>query len=276
MTDRKVLSAVEQRPRVINEAIRQLQQAQIADYQPLDELLTEIAALSVDPAADSGLFFDDSESAIKYWTPVAPLSFSGATLVAATASEGAVGAVELATTTEASAGTDTARAVTAAGLTAFAQLKGHAPDVMATEETTSGTDAGTATSGSWFTRVLTTLGRNHGTLASLATGEVTLPAGSYHATWSVPGFFVNRFQSRLQNMTDTTTLALGTSEYNSNGVADGFVTQSLGSCVFTLAASKAIAVQMRVEATRATDGRGRGSNFSVNNIFTRLDITKVA
>jgi hypothetical protein len=178
MTDRKVLSAVEQRPRVINEAIRQLQQAQIADYQPLDELLTEIAALSVDPNADSGLFFDDSESAIKYWTPVAPLSFSGATLVAATASESAVGAVELATTTEASTGTDTSRAVTAAGLTAFAQLKGHAPDVIVEEQLASGTNGGAGTAGAYATRPLNTLVRNHGTLASLASNQVTLPAGT--------------------------------------------------------------------------------------------------
>lgn len=49
--------------------------------QPLDELLTEIAALSTDPNADSGLFFDDSAGAMAFWTPTGALSFSGTNLV---------------------------------------------------------------------------------------------------------------------------------------------------------------------------------------------------
>jgi hypothetical protein len=188
--------------------------------------------------------------------------------------ESYVGAVELATTTEAFAGTDTSRAVTAAGLTAFAQLKGHAPDVIIEDQKAQNTQGGTATSGSWFTRVLNTLVRNHGTLASLASNEFTLPAGTYYISWSVPGQFVVLFQSRLQNMTDGSTAGVGTSELAQGG-AFSIVSRSVGSAVVTIATAKAFAVQMQVSATRATDGLGVAANFTTE-VYTRVEITKVA
>ena len=52
------------------------------DVQAFDELLAEIAALSTDPNADSGLFFDDSAGNIAYWTPANGLEFSGTSLQA--------------------------------------------------------------------------------------------------------------------------------------------------------------------------------------------------
>lgn len=50
------------------------------DVQAFDELLNEIAALSTDPNADSGLFFDDSAGNVAYWTPTNGLEFSGTNL----------------------------------------------------------------------------------------------------------------------------------------------------------------------------------------------------
>jgi hypothetical protein len=192
-----------------------------------------------------------------------------------TSTETYTGVVELATTSEASTGTDTARAVTAAGLTAFAQLKGHAPDVILEDQKAQNTAGGTATSGSWVTRTLNTAVRNHGSLAALASNEFTLPAGTYYISWSAPAFFCNAVQSRLQNVTDTSTVGIGTSEFSFNGLANGWPVRSFGSAVVTLAASKALAVQMQVGTTRATDGYGREANFGTE-VFTRVEITKVA
>jgi len=84
-------------------------QAAIAELdtekQPLDELLTEIAALSTDPNADSGVFFDDSAGNVAYWTPTGALSFSGINLLVASASDSNVGVVEGATDAEVRAAT---------------------------------------------------------------------------------------------------------------------------------------------------------------------------
>jgi hypothetical protein len=82
------------------------------DIQAYDELLAEIAALSTDPNADSGLFFDDSAGNIAYWTPSAPLSFSGANLVVAAATDSAAGVLETATQAEMVTGTATDKIVT--------------------------------------------------------------------------------------------------------------------------------------------------------------------
>lgn len=82
------------------------------DIQAYDELLTEIAALSTDPNADSGLFFDDSAGNVAYWTPSAPLSFSGTNLVVAAATDSAAGVLETATQAEMETGTATDKIVT--------------------------------------------------------------------------------------------------------------------------------------------------------------------
>jgi hypothetical protein len=50
------------------------------DIQAFDELLNEIAGLSTDPNADSGLFFDDSAGNMAYWTPTLGLEFNDANL----------------------------------------------------------------------------------------------------------------------------------------------------------------------------------------------------
>jgi hypothetical protein len=190
------------------------------------------------------------------------------------ATESYTGVVELATTTEASTGTDTSRGVTAAGLTAFAQLKGHAPDVLIEDQKSQNTAGGSATSGSWETRTLNTLVRNHGTLASLATNQFTLPAGTFYIAWSAPAYAVARFQTRLQNITDTTTAGVGSGGFTITA-GTGSVSRSHGAAVVTLAGSKAFEIQMQVETTNAGDGHGLAANFTTE-VYTRVEITKVA
>jgi hypothetical protein len=190
--------------------------------------------------------------------------------------ESYTGVVELATPAEASTGTDSSRAVTAAGLTAFAQLKGHAPDVVIEDQKAQNTSGGTATSGSWFTRTLNTMPRNQGTLASLnspTNTQFTLPAGTFYIAWSAPGFSCSRLQTRLQNITDATTVKEGSSEITPAG--SNVSVRSHGSAVVTLAGAKAFEIQMQVETTSATRGQGCEANFSTE-VYTRVEITKVA
>jgi hypothetical protein len=122
------------------------------DVQPLDELLTEIAALSTDPNADSGLFFDDSAGAMAYWTPTGALSFSGTNLAVASAADGNVGVIELAVQSEMETGTDTDRAVvpgrqhfhpSAAKLWGGVDYSGGTPSIGSSRNITSITDTGT-------------------------------------------------------------------------------------------------------------------------------------
>jgi hypothetical protein len=242
----KVLSGVEQRPRVINEAIRKIQEdsnsyVTLTGAQTLTNKTLTSPVLTTpqinDTSADHQYVFAVSELAADR-TVTLPLlgasdtfvfaafsqaltnkDISSATNTYRAASESATGAVELATTTEASTGTDTSRAVTAAGLTAFTQTWGHAPNVIIEDQKAQNTSGGTATSGSWETRTLNTLVRNNGSLASLSSNQFTLPAGTFYISWSVPGYACGRHQTRLQNITDASTAIVGTSEFaNARGV----------------------------------------------------------
>jgi hypothetical protein len=189
------------------------------------------------------------------------------------ATDSYTGVVELATTTEAATGTDTTRAATAAGVKSAIVAWGHAPDVIVEDQQSSGTAGGTATSGAWQTRTLNTLVRNLGTLGSLATNQITLPAGTYYVAFSAPAVVVNQHQTRLQNITDTATPIIGTTEFASS--LNNTLTRSHGSGVFTIAGTKVFELQHRVTTTRATDGFGVAGSFGTE-VYARVEITKVA
>jgi hypothetical protein len=176
---------------------------------------------------------------------------------------------------DAETGTDNAKIMTALRVNQAIAKWGHAPDVIIEDQKSQNTAGGTATSGSWATRTLNTLVRNNGTLASLSSNQFTLPAGSYYISWSAPAYYCNYHQTRLQNITDTTTAGVGTSAHSGNAVADTATTRSCGAAVVTLAASKAFEIQHQVTVTRATDGFGVAANFTTE-VYGRVEITKVA
>jgi hypothetical protein len=186
-----------------------------------------------------------------------------------------VGAVELATTAEASTGTDTTRAVTAAGLTAFTQTWGHAPDVIVEHQEAAGTDGGTFTSGADANRTLNTLVRNNGTLATLGSNRVTLPAGTWLIEWRCPCYRVDGNQSWLYNFTDSAIVAVGSSAFSLSS-ANNAVVISQGRTVVTLAGAKEFNVRHRCATTRATDGFGVAANVGNAEVYTQFYATKVA
>jgi len=143
------------------------------------------------------------------------------------------------------------------------------------EEQASGTYGGGSTSGSYQTRVLNTTVVNNISGCSLATNQVTLPAGSYYAVGITPVYGGNaQFKNRLQNITDGTTIGIGTNQANGGGAGDSAITTI--EYYFTLATSKAIALQTRVTTSVATDGLGNRCNFGDTEVYAQLTITKVA
>ena len=148
------------------------------------------------------------------------------------------------------------------------------PDVIIEEQQTSGTAAGASTTGSYATRVLNTLVRNVDTMASLSSNQFTLGAGTYYVSWSSPAFAVDGFKSRLQNITDGSTAAYGTSEYSENATPKA-ATRSVGSIVVTIAGSKAFAIQQQNAIVKTVNGLGVASSFGTE-VYTRVEITKLS
>jgi hypothetical protein len=148
------------------------------------------------------------------------------------------------------------------------------PDVIIEEQQTSGTAAGASTTGSFATRVLNTLVRNVDTMASLSSNQFTLGVGTYYVSWSSPAFAVDAFKSRLQNITDGTTTAYGTSEYSENATPKA-ATRSVGSIVVTIAGSKAFAIQQQNAIVKSVNGLGVSTGFGTE-VYTRVEITKLS
>lgn len=76
------------------------------------------------------------------------------------------------------------------------------------DQKTSGTNGGTLTAGIWQTRDLNSSAGNI-VGASLASNQITLPAGSYYISATAPTYQMNSNQVRFRNITDATTAITG-------------------------------------------------------------------
>jgi len=166
---------------------------------------------------------------------------------------------------------------TSAGVSIFyPSVSSTSPTIAIFNETqANNTSAGTFTSGSYVKRVLNTTVVNQITSCTLTSSVISLPAGTYQVFLTAPAMQVGRHQTRLRNTTDSTDIALGSSEFSNNGLDDGCTISNLQT-VFTLTATKNIEVQHRCEATKATFGLGLASNFGNNEIYTQITITKLS
>ena len=142
------------------------------------------------------------------------------------------------------------------------------------DEKSDNVDGGTFTSGAWRTRTLNTEVTNEITGASLASNQITLPAGTYEIDASAPGFNCGDHKAKLANITDTSDTLIGTSE--SAGAANNSSGRSLVRGRFTIAGTKTFELQHRCGTTQATNGLGQGGGFGVVEVYTDVMIRKVA
>lgn len=148
------------------------------------------------------------------------------------------------------------------------------PYVRAEDQKTSTTDGGGFTSGSWQTRTLNTLTDDTGGIASLASNQVSLPAGSYIFDVSAPAYSVNRHQVRLQNITDGTTVRYGESMYAP--ATFGGMNRSHAGGSFLIDGAKAFQLQHQCQTTTATNGLGVAGSFaSALEVYAVAEFWKV-
>ncbi len=183
----------------------------------------------------------------------------------------------LASEAEAEAGTDNVNYMSALRVAeAIAALGAFGRVIHVQDQKSSGTDGGTFTSGSFQTRTLNTVVLNTVTGASLASDQVTLPAGVYYARGTAPGNRVQNHRLQLYNITGSATLLLGgninnppvsTSENSIRADVQG---------VFTLAVTSAIELQHRGQNTVNTNGFGPAQSFGINEVYADLLIARIA
>lgn len=140
--------------------------------------------------------------------------------------------------------------------------------VLIQDQEAQSTTGGGATAGSWRTRVLNTKVADTGSIASLASNQVTLPTGTYRVRASAPAFQVGLHQIRLQNITGSATLVVGMSGYSDP--AESLADHAILVGRFTLTGSTVIELQHQVGTTKATNGFGVGSSFTTE-IYSTLE-----
>ena len=138
------------------------------------------------------------------------------------------------------------------------------------EQQASGTNGGSATSGSYAKRTLNTTVVNNITGCSIAASVITLPAGTYAVTAFAPTYTVSRNRLRLQNTTDSTTIALG-----QNNFADSGQQSALLQSVFTIAGTKTIQLQQQVQNSVSTNGLGVNCSFGDNEVYAQIQIARI-
>lgn len=137
-------------------------------------------------------------------------------------------------------------------------VTGAAPYVCVKEQKTAPSDGGTFTGGSWQTRVLNTIVANDLT-TTLASNQLTLPAGTYRCMISCPAYEVSTHVAQLLNATDNASLLRGTVEFS--GTTAGIsVSRSIIAGRFFLRSPKPVSVQHWATATKTTLGFGVGSS----------------
>lgn len=157
-------------------------------------------------------------------------------------------------------------------------LEGSEPSrshyILIREEQPSGTAGGLFTSGAWQTRVLNTEVADTGNNATLAANQITLQAGTYRVRATAPAYRVDNHQTRLQNITDGTTIAVGTSENSTSGAGEQEQTRSEVSYLFTITSTKVIELQHRATTTRATNGFGQAASFGTE-VYSVIELFRL-
>lgn len=139
---------------------------------------------------------------------------------------------------------------------------------------TANSNGGTFSSGAWRNRTLNTEDTDTGDHCSLASDVFTLAAGTYRIFATAPAYDIDRHKAKLYNNTDASNVIIGSSEYAPN--INSGETRSIISGQFTTDGTKGFRIQHRCQATKTTTGLGVASNFSVSEIYTIVELWKVA
>lgn len=148
-------------------------------------------------------------------------------------------------------------------------------DVLQIHEEVTAAQGGTFTSGAWRARNLNTVKTNQIDGASLASKQITLPAGTYWIEGTAPACQVSVHIVRLYDITNSAELLFGTLEYDSTASA---YQQSASTCkgLITLTGETVLELQHRCYTTRADYGMGVNADIGQTvNIYATLTVRKL-
>jgi hypothetical protein len=141
------------------------------------------------------------------------------------------------------------------------------------DEKANGSYGGTFTSGAFRTRDLQTIKTNTITGASLASNQITLPAGTYFIQGYPMAFRVDGNISRIYNVTDAAAVSIGMNNTSGSGATSQ--SPSNVSCIVTIASAKVFELQHYAQTTCATFGFGIRAECGQTEVYSEILIWKV-
>jgi hypothetical protein len=150
--------------------------------------------------------------------------------------------------------------------------------LMVSDQKSSGTVGGTCTAGSYATRNLNTISTNTIQGASVASDQITLPAGTYiirAVSRACLNTNSNRtYKSRFRNVTDSNDVAIGSalSGKGDTSFPSCMDTTILGT--FTISSSKTFELQMRCSASIGSNDFGAPASFGDAEVYSQVEIVQ--
>jgi len=146
--------------------------------------------------------------------------------------------------------------------------------VQLQDQKVANTAGGDFTSGAWRTRTLNTEVKDADAVCSLAANQFTLLAGTYRIQARAAASSCNGHKLRLYNITDAAVVAnlLGESGYA--GAANNNYAQLNGE--FVIAGTKAFELQHRCSLTQNYSGMGVATNIGEIEVYSDVQLWKVA
>jgi hypothetical protein len=135
----------------------------------------------------------------------------------------------------------------------------------------SGTNGGSATSGSYIKRTFNTTIKNNIAGCTLTSSVISLPAGTYFVSAFAPTYNTERSKLRLQNTTDAITINVG-----QNCFASATQNSAVLQTIFTITGTKNIELQHRFQTTVNTNGLGVPCSFGDDECYSTIHIVRMA
>jgi len=132
---------------------------------------------------------------------------------------------------------------------------------------------GSSSAGAFNTRDLNTELSDPDGIVSISSNQFTLQAGSYLIKASAPAHGAARHQIIIWNATDSSIVAIGTSEYSN--ASHTTTSRAFATGRTTISGAKAFEIRHRVGTAQSGDGLGVESNFdTLATIYTVVEIYK--
>lgn len=136
----------------------------------------------------------------------------------------------------------------------------------------SGTAGGSSVAGTQ-TRTLNTLVDTTGIVTSLSANQFILPAGTYDIQASASTHQSNGSKLRLRNITDGTTLLLGSSVFT--GTTISTTPNTILNGQITISSPKTLELQHYIAIAKATDGLGLPASSGESEVYAQIRIEKI-